>query len=629
MNSDFATWARHVGALRGALEGLARQAQALGAPDPAGQPWYDLLRHKLGPQLELPPMLIAAVVGGTNIGKSLLFNQLAGEVASTVSPLAAGTRHPVCLTPADAADPELLGRLFEPFTLRAWSGADDALADTTDNLLFWRVGRNVPARLLLLDTPDVDSDAMANWQRARAIRETADVLIAVLTQQKYNDAAVKQFFREAAAADKPVIIVFNQVDLEGDGPYWPMWLETFTRETGVRGDLVYVVPYDRQAAAELRLPVYSVGCDGRTPPGSAGNLREELARLHFDSIKIRTFRGAIQRVLDRQHGAGAYLDAIRLAAGGFSAAGASLSEALRTRIDWPTLPSRILVDEIRTWWDADRSPFSRNVHGLYRVVGQGLTWPVRKAWQRVAGPPGDPLADFRQRERQTVLLAVERLLGELERLAELGNTTLQPRLRQVLSGHSRQELLVRVQAAHEQLPAVDDDYRDYLRRELDVWKESNPSVVGLLRKLDFVLALARPAITVTLAASGWLVAGGVVGHVATETMQQTASHLATEAAQQAAGHTAGHLATELLITGGVTGGGEVMVGGAVGGIRGTAARLLFHLQERYTQQRAQWLEQWLHRELLGSLIDELRTGAAVPDSPAFRAVETALAALAG
>ena len=56
----------------------------------------------------------------------------------------------------------------------------------------------------------MDSDALVNWQRVRAIRQVADVLVAVLTQQKYNDAAVKQFFREAVQADKPIVAVFNQ-----------------------------------------------------------------------------------------------------------------------------------------------------------------------------------------------------------------------------------------------------------------------------------------------------------------------------------------------------------------------------------------------------------------------------------
>ena len=33
--------------------------------------------------------------------------------------------------------------------------------------------------------------------------------MAVLTPQKYNDAAVRRFFRKAADAQKPVVVVLN------------------------------------------------------------------------------------------------------------------------------------------------------------------------------------------------------------------------------------------------------------------------------------------------------------------------------------------------------------------------------------------------------------------------------------
>ena len=81
------------------------------------------------------------------------------------------------------------------------------------------------------------------------------MLVAVLTQQKYNDAAVKQFFRAAVEADKPIVVVFNQCELEADRDYWPRWLATFREETGAAPELVYVVPYDRRAAEELAVAV--------------------------------------------------------------------------------------------------------------------------------------------------------------------------------------------------------------------------------------------------------------------------------------------------------------------------------------------------------------------------------------
>lgn len=608
MTLDWVTWSARLRDLDAAIGALAAECLSLGMPSPEGLEWLELLRKKLLPQLGGPPFLVVAFVGGTNIGKSLLFNHLAGEIASAVSPLAAGTKHPVCLVPPGFDDAAALARVFEGFRLVPWRAAQDPLEDSQEDLLYWRVGQNMPQRLWLLDAPDVDSDVRVNWRRARAIRQAADVLIAVLTQQKYNDAAVKQFFREASAADKPIVVVFNQVDLEADRPYWPHWLDTFCRQTGARPELVYVVPLDRVAAERMALPFYAVGPEGRRRPAGPASLREELARLHFDTIKNRTFRGAMRRMRDPQRGIPAWLEQIRQPAAEFAAARRALEASMMARVAWPTLPSSVLVEEIAAWWDALRRPWSRNIHRVYRSLGWGLTWPLRKAWRQVTPQTADPLADFHHRERQAILAAVQNLLDELERLKEVGNETLRPRLARLLGGTAREELLQRVEAAHQSLPAVDAHYRDFLRAELDTWQRDNPGVVRFLRSLDHAAALARPAISVFLLLTGWHLAGDLVG----------------QAAAQAAGAGVGHLAQEAAITGGFTVGGEILVSTTGGGLRQAAGRLFLRLQSRYAQQRADWLAQWLEREFLGGLLHELRRGAELPHREPFRTVQSAL-----
>src|SRR5690606_22086671 len=100
--------------------------------------------------------------------------------------------------------------------------------------LYYRVMEDAPENLVILDTPDVDSVEEINWERADYLRQSSDVLIAVLTQQKYNDAAIKEFFRKAAQEQKLVIVIFNQCLLPEDEDYWPLWMKTFCDETGVQ-----------------------------------------------------------------------------------------------------------------------------------------------------------------------------------------------------------------------------------------------------------------------------------------------------------------------------------------------------------------------------------------------------------
>src|SRR3972149_4975509 len=170
MSSDYASFAARLKRLDRALAALISAVSSLGVTSPRAQEWHALLTNKLLPQLNLPPLLVVAIIGGTNIGKSVIFNHLAGENASAATPLAAGTKHPVCLVPPGLDDPALLQRLFEPFELRAWQSPDDPLSDVEGNQMYWRTGTRMPPRLLLIDTPDVDSDVVANWARAQPLR---------------------------------------------------------------------------------------------------------------------------------------------------------------------------------------------------------------------------------------------------------------------------------------------------------------------------------------------------------------------------------------------------------------------------------------------------------------------------
>jgi len=608
MQSNFEAWSDKIKELCSALDELIPKATSLGVPKPDGHEWHELLYHKLLSQLKAQPFLVVSIVGGTNIGKSVLFNHLAGEVASAVSPLAAETKHPVCLVPTDMDDTKELSRVFDQFVLQRWHSAEDPLKECEKDLLFWRASSNVPPRLLMLDAPDVDSDVQVNWKRAKAIRQVADVVIAVLTQQKYNDAAVKRFFREATLADKPIIVVFNQCEIDSDREYWPKWLATFCGETGTKPELVYVLPRDRKAAEKLQLPFYDVGVDGQQEPTVPVNLRNELASLHFDSIKIRTFRGAMARVLDHKNGAQAYLYEVQSKAKEFEVAAKSLSATEMARVAWPSLPASVFVKEIRKWWNSQRHGWSRKIHGFYRTVGRRITWPIRVAWHGAVGDGTDPLVAWHQNERDAVLLAVEKLLDELERLSQVGCDTLRPRLLELLGGSAREKLLEKVKEAHDTLPPVDDDYREFLQTELDTWGKANTRVVQFLRSLDHVAAVARPAITVSLAVSGWAIAGDLVG----------------QAAVNVAGHTAGELATEAAITGGITGGGEAVVSATGEGVRQASGRLFGKLQERYAQHRAKWLADWIESELLGNLLNELRQGAEVSKGEAFHQAELSM-----
>jgi len=611
MSFDFGTWSTGIRRLCDALSALAPQAEAIGAPLPERDEWYQLLLHKLRPQSFGTPPLVVAVVGGTNIGKSAIFNQLAGEDASSVSPLAAGTKHPVCLCPPGAAngdgDPALLRALFAEFQLRPWSAAADALEAADEHLLFWRESKAVPERLLLLDTPDIDSDAQVNWQRADAVRQTADVLIGVLTQQKYYDAAVKKFFTRAAEADKAVIVVFNQVDLAHDRDIWPTWLDDFCRDTGIRPVRIYVVPYDRKGAQARGLTFYDVGTDGRVATPTVTDLGRELADLRYEDLKARTLRGALRRVVDPAAGVDRYLARVRDASRNFATALEALSEARRIDTAWPGLPIGVLVDEVSRWWDERRGSWTKGIHGAYRWVGQKV-WSLVSLGKSNSSDDRRWLDDYQEAEKTAIHEVTRKLLEQLERYAGVADEPLRSRLRTLLGGAARETFLSEIDRRYAELPQIDTQFRARLHAKLEALEKAYPKTASGLRYFDVSVAFARPVITVGLVSVGMAAPGIDVG------IHAVGSALA------------GEIATATMV--------PVMGEAAMAGTTQLTMKELIRgffrdLQRDYAQDRAKQLTAVFDDVILGKLLAELQTGAAVATGPELRAATEAVGVLRG
>ncbi len=618
MPAALADFADLVPRLLGSLRTLERVSAPLQLPGLAGREWYDLLERKLAPQLGRNSFLVVAVTGGTNIGKSVVFNHLAGFRASASSPLASGTKHPVCLAPEGFAGRFNLADLFPTFELRPWSEAGEALQDRDAHLLFWRTSPDVPANLLLLDTPDVDSDAPVNWQRADAIRQSADVLIAVLTQQKYNDAAVKQFFRKAAAEGKPAVVVFNQCELPDDEAYWPLWIKTFSEETGVAPLYIYLAPNDRKAAESIALGflerVWDQGEPGENREtasvgGSAVKLQEVFARLRFDEIKLQSLRGALRVVGDDTLGLPTYLREVSVRSGEFRAAAEVLTAHELAEIDdWPAPPPQLLVSEVRRWWAAHRQGWSAKVHGVYDTIGETIFVPFRWALDWAQGPQTPPWETYRQGEWNAVVRAVGKVYTKLEWLADMGQPLLKARLEQRLTGVSRGDLLRKLEAEHQAF-----DFADLLGStiavELQNFRQENPRLFQWIQRVDEATAAARPMLTIVLGVTGvGLPVGEAAAQLASQGLFHGAMHVAGDVVAGTAAATVGESAISATAS---SGAGYIQA--------------KFHcLQEAFTAHRARWLATRLETELLGSLTTELQSAARVTRTPEFEQVTALL-----
>lgn len=588
-----------------ALARLEAVANALQIAPLEGREWFDLLKRKLLPQLKDGACLIVAVVGGTNIGKSVVFNHIAGFRASASSPLASGTKHPVCLVPQGFETRHDLPGMFPTFELRPWVNGDEALQEVSSHCLFWRSHEKVPANLVILDTPDVDSDAPINWQRADAVRQAADVLVAVLTQQKYNDAAVKQFFRKAATEDKAAIVVFNQVELPDDEEYWPVWLNTFCRETGLKPEYIYLAPNNRKAAEAIALQFeerqWRQGVSIEAPAiAPRGSLSDVLSQLRFAEIKLRTLRGSLQYVLNEMAGIPAYMAEIRASSQQFrDAASVFLRRSMVQNADWPAPPNSLMVDAMWDWWRGHREAWTAGIHGFYSRISGALRTGLHAVRLQMGYNPVDAIMQYRQQEWDATVRVLQQLYEHLQIITTLNNPLLADRLNRLLSGTSCEELLTRLRQEHEQFDfkALVDEL---VAVEMEWLRTERESLFDVLRTIDGVTAVLRPVITIGFALGGGVGAEHFLVHAAT----QTATHVAVDASAAAAS----------------TVGGEVAVDVATGLIAQAKASLL-RLHDKFKQRREAWLMEELRRQFLGGLLSDLEAGATAVDSAAFHEVD--------
>ncbi|MDA0284100.1 MAG: 50S ribosome-binding GTPase [Planctomycetota bacterium] len=624
MSITFSDCAETVQELHKLLGELEQQCSALHVERLGSFEWYQLLEQKLLPQLGDDAFLVAAVVGGTNIGKSVLFNHLAGSRASATSPLASGTKHVTCLVPHGFEDAHDLSSIFPGFELKEWSDSEQALDESDSDWLFWQHSDSLPDNLLILDTPDIDSDARVNWDRADKIRRSADVLIAVLTQQKYNDAAVKEFFRRAAAEDKFVLAVFNQVHLPDDEPFWPLWMNTFSAETGVNPAFLYLAPHDRQAAESNQLEFFErlwpIPSDSTSPAAGASEtnaiapsltqshqagrrLRDDLAMLRFGEIKLRTLRSALDLILTTT-GVPNYLHRVKKRSDEFRSASELLSTHKLAEIDnWPMLRNGLIVDNVRLWWQSQRDGWSAKVHSFYNQIGSGITRGWRFVDEQLRGPQTAPMEAYRAREWEAVLDAVDEVYKRLHWFKELGNPLLQPRLEALLGAITRQELLDQIRSEHEAAD-LDAQLQELVKSELNKFRNESPEWYRSLRQLDAVAAAARPAVSIALFVTGFGPVGNAVGHLAAETAVTSVVSVAGDVA-----------------AGGVTAAvGETWISNtASSGAAWLEARFR-RIHEQFIAQRAAWLAELLQKYLLASLPEELASAAMISESPAFQKI---------
>jgi len=158
------------------------------------------------------PYLWVVFLGGTGTGKSTLFNALLGGEVSQTGVERPKTRGPIAYA-------HHLASIEVNFPFRAVQvdrgSAGDARSVPAEGapgrFLVLEHHREDYARLVLVDTPDLDSVEVENRLLAEHLYLLADIVIFVTSQEKYADEVPYQFLLQVIRDRRPYAILLNKV----------------------------------------------------------------------------------------------------------------------------------------------------------------------------------------------------------------------------------------------------------------------------------------------------------------------------------------------------------------------------------------------------------------------------------
>ncbi len=227
-----------------------------------------------------PPLV--ALIGGTNTGKSTLYNLLLGERIALPCGTAIGTKAIALSVPETTAglfeDASFLPD-FEHLDWRTPEALNEPGEPDRPRLYLHR--RAAGPAVALADTPDIDSLERSNHRAAEALFFAAEAIIFVASDQKYADEACLRLQRAAPRFRKAVMVVCNRT--APDSEAFADLVANKLPQAGLAGVPALALPVLPAAALQPAEP----------PPAPIAELRAWLDRLgHEAGLAERALAGA-------------------------------------------------------------------------------------------------------------------------------------------------------------------------------------------------------------------------------------------------------------------------------------------------------------------------------------------------
>lgn len=456
--------------------------------------WLDLLTHKLVPHLAGEGCLVVVVAGGTNTGKSTVFNLLNGKNLSPIVNTAAATCHPVLAASPNRAAQVLEGKLLPEFTATRLTKAKAPIDKSLPgDALLIAENSKLPDQIVLMDTPDVDSIDTVNWEVAEHIRAAGDVVVAVLTGEKYKDRRVVDFFREAGASGRIVAPLMNKANPADGFAIARDQIAEFQKDTGTEGP-AFVLPHDFKLGESYDVSVQ--GMDDEL------DLWGYLNEIDIHSTKERVFQSTVDRFASQ---AGAFLERAHDVERSIESTIARFldgAESFAEQYD-PT-PGEAVGGLFHEFVQARRGPVRRAIGSTSAVLVRGASAVGRRlssvfTTQASLDPKDAPdPSELTQRHRHQIERIVRDLVAHyIEQARQLGEP-LGPPMEETARSLDVPALEQTIGKTAFKSENVSEEFRAHAMRTLDAWWNDHRGRRAALESLDAILAVMPAAIAVPI-----------------------------------------------------------------------------------------------------------------------------------
>lgn len=459
--------------------------------------WTKLLWYKLLPHLAGEGCLVVAVAGGTNTGKSTVFNMLLGDDVSPVCDTAAATTRPVFVGNALRAGQCLEGKLFLEFLpVELRKGEAVLLGDAPPDGMFVARNDSLPDHMVLLDIPDVDSIEKQHWEVAESIQAAGDVLIAVLTSEKYKDERVVSFFRRARRAGRVIVPLMNKANPLDEYNSARRHLDAFCQDVGLDSPACFVVAHDFTLARDFRRSI--------APIDEGPSLREYLESLPVAPIKKQVYHDTVVHFV---YQSAQFLQRIQELAGSLCGIVADFEQRAETHAwNYDPEPGENVGKLVHQFIQSKRGALSRMVAWVGEFTGQYLS-PLGRllssAVRKRAALESLSVAPSNEAIVQHHKQAIEKLTRDLlTEYLQRARTLREPAARLVLQGLMSlddKDVVQRVAGQTVGMENISAAFREHARRKIEEYWESDLLLRRFLLELDALLLVAPTAAAVPLA----------------------------------------------------------------------------------------------------------------------------------